>query len=80
MMIPTHWLFKLPIAKDRVRFLRLYATFGLCFGLFIGLRAHHPTYVSKPFRPSIFYKLHLKRLLYTKKITQEQYDKYINYS
>ncbi|CDR96587.1 hypothetical protein BBBOND_0304900 [Babesia bigemina] len=79
MVVPAHWFFKLSIAKDRVRFLRLYATFGLGVGLLIGLSAHHPKYTSEPFKPSMLYRLHLKRLLWSGKITQEQHDKYLHY-
>lgn len=79
MVIPTHWFFKLPIAKDRVRFLRLYTTVSVAMGVGLGLLAHRPCYTSEPLKPSLLYRMHLKRKLANKEITQEQYEKYLNY-
>ncbi|BAM39471.1 conserved hypothetical protein [Theileria orientalis strain Shintoku] len=79
MLVPVHWLFKLPIAKDRVRFLRLYSGVSFVLGIGIGYAAHRPVYKPTPSKPSFLYKLHLKRLLWTNKISQNEYEKYLDF-
>ncbi|KAF5153475.1 hypothetical protein TpMuguga_01g02615 [Theileria parva strain Muguga] len=79
MLVPTHWLFKLPIAKDRVRFLRLYSRASFILGLGLAYYGHRPNYKETPAKPSFFYKLRLKTLLARNKISKEDYERYLDF-
>ncbi|EKX74130.1 conserved hypothetical protein [Theileria equi strain WA] len=79
LFMPAEWFFKLSIAKDRVRFLRLYSGASFFLGLGLTYVAHKPKYEPCSTKPSFFYKLHLKRLLKQDKITLDQYERYLDF-
>ncbi|CCF75978.1 hypothetical protein BmR1_04g09020 [Babesia microti strain RI] len=79
MFVPTEYLFKLPFAKDRVKFLRRYCVVSLCLGVGLFMLAHNPSYHTINPKPSFIYKMHLKSLLAKGVIDQQRHDAFLNF-